>query len=85
MAAHAGRLPHRRPSGAISPVGVILLAGAIAGVFAGWRWKHTHRAFRDWRDSIARVSGLRRIFYRSGWRSLLWAVAAVVALWLIVR
>ena len=63
----------------------ILLAGAIIGVFAGWRFKHTHRAFRDWRDAVARIPRLRRIFFKSGSWSLLWAVGALVALWLIVR
>lgn len=66
-------------------MGAIFLIGAIVGVLAGWRWKHAHRAFRDWRDAVARIPRLRHIFYGSGWWSLLWALGALIVLWLFVR
>jgi hypothetical protein len=65
-------------------VSAILLAGAIVGVLAGWRWKHTHRAFRDWRDAVVRVPRLRRIFFGSGWWSLIWGVVALAMVWLLL-
>lgn len=58
-----------------------LLLGALIGICAGWRFKHSHRAWRDWRRTLASIPGLRRGFYRSFWWSAVWVIAALLAVW----
>ena len=63
----------------------VLLAGVVIGILAGWRFKHSHRAWEDWRRALAAIPLLRRAFYRSGWWSLVWLVAGIVVLWAVLR
>lgn len=56
-----------------------LIPGIMIGVLAGWRWKHAHRAWRDWKSAAAAVPVLRRLFRRHALLSLLWGVAVIVA------
>jgi hypothetical protein len=49
-------------------VSAILLAGAIVGVFAGWRWKHTPisaRLFEAARPVMAHRPGLTHTDYEN--------------------
>lgn len=56
-----------------------LIPGLVAGVLVGWRWKLAHRAWLDWRRTVASVPILRRLYRRHALLSLLWGAAVIVA------
>ena len=66
-------------------MGILLLAGAMIGVFAGWRFKLGHRAFWDWRNAKASAKRYRNAFFRHGGWSILWGAGALVAVWVLIR